>query len=74
MKRVLMILLCSLLLTACTPKAPMPTIAPSAPPATNAPTDAPTEAPLITFTLYHGDDNAESSSPRRFPFPKSTRL
>ena len=70
MKQVLLILLCCLLLAACTPKAPMPTIAPSAPPATNAPTDAPTEAPLITFTLYHGDDNAEKLLPKEVSVPQ----
>ncbi len=68
MKRILMLLLCCLLLTACTQKKPTPTDAPAAPPATEvptqmptaAPTEAPTEVQVQTFRLYYGDENAEN--------------
>ena len=68
MKRILMLLLCCLLLTACAQEKPAPTDAPTAPPVTDAPTQAPTDAPteeptevqLQTFRLYHSDENAEN--------------
>lgn len=75
MKRILTLLLCCLLLTACSQKQPVPTEAPTEPPMTTEPTEAPTAAPtevstddptemeidqqLQGFTLYYGDDNAE---------------
>lgn len=58
MKQLFLLLLCCLLLTACAQQDSSSFI-PSAPPATNGATDAPTEALLFTFTLYHGDANAE---------------
>ena len=83
MKRLLSLLLCCLLLTACAPKESVPTIAPTAPPVTIAPTEAatvpptetPTEAPtepaaLYSFTLYHGDENAEKLLPKEVFVPE----
>lgn len=72
MKRIFMLLLCSLLLTACTQKQPAPTDAPSAEPptttapisapteaATDAPTEMPTEAAPVKFTIYTPNENAD---------------
>lgn len=60
MKRILTILLCCLLLTACGTTQSTPTEAPTAPPVTEAPTEVPTEAAPQSFTLYYGDENAEN--------------
>ena len=67
MKRMIALLLCCLLLTACSLNATGGTTGTeadiTAPDATEAPTEAlteaPTEAPLQSLTLYYGDDNAE---------------
>ena len=67
MKRMIALILCCLLLTACSLKSSgeptgttEATIAPSVTEApTETPTEAPTEAPLQSFLLYYGDDNAE---------------
>ena len=67
MKRMIALLLCCLLLTACSLNATGGTTDTeadiTAPDATEAPTEAlteaPTEAPLQSLTLYYGDDNAE---------------
>ena len=73
MKHLLPLLLCCILLTACAPKEPVPTIAPTAPPVTFAPTEAATDTPteiptestvLSSFILYHGDENAEKLLPK----------
>lgn len=73
-KHIILLLLCCLLLAACASKVPDPTIAPTAPPATTEPTTAPTEAPtealLYSFTLYHGDDNAEKLLPKEVSVPE----
>ncbi len=75
MKRILTILLCCLLLTACAQTQPTPTQAPSAHPAATSPTAAiateqPTEAPLLSFTLYYGDDHAENFLSREVQVPE----
>lgn len=86
MKQLLIILLCCLLLAACAPKIPVPTIAPTAPPATTmpteasteasteaptfAPTEVPTESLTCSFTLYHGDENAEKLLPKEVFVPE----
>ena len=79
MKRMILIILCSLLLAGCALINPMPTIAPSAPPrpaepapaATEVPTETPTAAPteIVSqrLTVYHGDDNAENILSREIP-------
>lgn len=68
MKKILMILLCCLLLTACGPKQPDPATAPTTPSATDAPTQAPTAAPtkmpteaaaVVRFTIYTPNQNAD---------------
>lgn len=71
MKRMIALLLCCLLLTACSPNVTEGTTgteaditAPSATEVptealTEAPTEAPTEAQPQSLTLYYGDDNAE---------------
>lgn len=68
MKKIPILLLCCLLLTACTQKKPIPTDIPTAPPVTEVPTQAPieastetpTEMQMQTFRLYYGDQNAET--------------
>ena len=63
MRKILAILLCCLLLTACAQTDAAPTAASTEPPVTDAPTqtptDVPTEAAMQSFTLYYGDENAE---------------
>ena len=63
MRKILAILLCCLLLTACAQTDAAPTAASTEPPVTGAPTltptDVPTEAAMQSFTLYCGDENAE---------------
>lgn len=75
MKKILMILLCCLLLTACTQKQPTPTETPTQAPTTaptdvptevsteaptEAPTGMPTEAPApVKFTIYTPNENAD---------------
>ena len=64
MKKLLTILLCCLLLTACAQTQTVPAASNTEPPVTNAPTqtptDVPTEAAIQSFTLYYGDENAEN--------------
>lgn len=67
MKRLLLIAMCCLMLTACAQPAPAPTTTPTAPPETAAPTAPPTEPPTenptehnpLTFTVYSGNGNAD---------------
>lgn len=61
MKRLILTLLCCLLLAACgqTPETPA-----------EPPTAAPTDAQLQSFTLYHGDDNAENFISRQIQVPE----
>ena len=68
MKKLLMILLCCLLLTACGPKQPDPATAPTTPPAPDAPSQAPTATPtemptetaaVVKFTIYTPNENVD---------------
>ena len=65
-------LLCCLLLTACSQKPTAPTELPTDPPVTLGPTQAPTEAQMQTFTLYHGDANAEFFLSEQVQVPEIT--
>ncbi len=60
MKRILMILLCCLLLTACGQQENAPTDKSTEPSVTDTSTQALTEANLQSFILYRGDENAEN--------------
>lgn len=70
MKRILMILLCCLLLTACSQKQPAPTQAPTVPPVTDVPTETPatpgTETPTATPTEALSEVPTEASDVVRF--------
>ena len=62
-KRLIAAVLCCLMFTGCASPSAAPTTEPEAPPISAAPTDVQTEPAtepkLLTFTLYHGNDNAD---------------
>ena len=72
MKRFFVLLLCGLLLTGCVvrplPSEVLPTT-PTEPQATEPVTEAPTLAP-VTFTLYHGNENADGFESTEVSIPE----
>ena len=77
MKRLLALLLCGLILAGCVYTVQLPEDALPTKPTEAQPTTVPTEPPIqtapVTFTLYHGNENADGFDTKEVTIPERDR-